>query len=276
MTRGFQVQRPTDAQKGFVLSQVAAHKPLPKIVGVFCNHVLKRFSSLFAAPLKRSARRALSISNILKARIRITMGRQPLSATWGLDRGLPIHRYYLAEFLQESKPAIRGDCLEFQEDSYTTRFGGSAVTKLDILHLDHSKPQVTIVADLTKPNDIPSDSFDCIICTHVLHVVFELDKIVAELYRILKPNGTLLVAVPHISMCGARSHEIWRFTPEGLSAVLGKVFGTQHVMVHAYGNSLTAAGELRGLVAHEFSESELNYDDPRFALEVCARVVKPS
>jgi SAM-dependent methyltransferase len=201
-------------------------------------------------------------------------GVQPLSQIWGLDRGLPIHRYYLAQFLQESVSAIQGHCLEFQEDSYTTRFGGTAVTKLDILHLDHSRPEATIVADLTKANDIPSDHFDCIICTHVFHMVFELDKMVLELYRVLKPSGTLLVSVPHISMCGPRFHEIWRFTPEGLEAVLGRVFKSEHVTVRPYGNSLTAAGEIRGLVSNEFTEKELNYHDPRFAVEVCARAVK--
>ena len=90
----------------------------------------------------------------------------------------------------------------------------------------------------------------------------------------LKPGGTLLVAVPHISMCGPRSHEIWRFTPEGLSTVLGTSFGGENVTVRAYGNSLTAAGELRGLVADEFTENELNHQDPRFAVEVCARATK--
>ena len=204
----------------------------------------------------------------------MTTGLQPLSQLWGLDRGVPIHRYYLAHFLQESASAIRGYCLEFQEDSYTTRFGGRAVTKLDILHLDRSRPNATIVADLTKPNDIPSDHFDCIICTHVFHMVFELDKMVSELYRILKPGGTLLVSVPHISMCEPRFHEFWRFTPEGLEAVLGRAFEAENVTVCPYGNSLTAAGEIRGLVSHEFTESELNHHDPRFAIEVCVRAVK--
>jgi hypothetical protein len=53
------------------------------------------------------------------------------------------------------------------------------------------------------------------------------------------------------------------------------VFGAENVTVCAYGNFLTAAGELRGLVTHEFSEVELNYQDSRFAVEVCARALKP-
>jgi predicted SAM-dependent methyltransferase len=35
-----------------------------------------------------------------------------------------------------------------------------------------------------------------IICTHVLHIIADLDTAIWELYRILKPGGVLLVAVP--------------------------------------------------------------------------------
>jgi SAM-dependent methyltransferase len=213
--------------------------------------------------------------NVAKARVRLTLGVEPLSYVWGSDRGFPIYRYYLEQFLQQFSGDIRGHCLEFQNPAYTPRFGGAAVKKLDILHVDDSNPLATIVADLTKPNNIRSDRFDCIICTHVLHMIFELDKAVSELYRILRPGGVLLVAVPQVSMCDPGFHEIWRFTPEGLAVVLSKVFGEKNVLVRAYGNSLTAAGEIRGLVAPEFSKSTLDYHDPRFAVEVCARACKP-
>jgi SAM-dependent methyltransferase len=257
-----------------VMSSLATANPLSRTAKALSQHGLELLRRVLPGSVKRGARRALNVMDLLKNRAHMTSGVQPLSQVWGLDRGLPIHRYYLGQFIEESISAIRGHCLEFQDDSYTRRYGRTAVTKSDILHLDHSRPRATIIADLTKPNDIPSGLFDCIICTHVLHVVFELDKIVAELHRILNAGGTLLVAVPHISMCGPRSHEIWRFTPEGLSAVLGKAFGADNVTVRSYGNSLTAAGELRGLVAHEFTENELNHHDPRFAVEVCARATK--
>jgi SAM-dependent methyltransferase len=211
-----------------------------------------------------------------KARRRLGRGVQPLSYLWGHDRGLPICRYYLEQFLQEFASDIKGHCLEFQDDTYTTRWGGAAVTKLDIIHIDDSNPRATIVADITKPHEIRDADFDCIICTHVLHVIYEMDKAISELHRILKPGGTLLVAVPHVSMCDEQWHELWRFTPEGLSTGLARVFGADNVTVHAYGNSLTAAGQIRGLASHEFAKTELDTHDARFAVEVCARAVKRS
>jgi SAM-dependent methyltransferase len=206
---------------------------------------------------------------------RLLIGISPLSYYWGVDRGLAIHRYYIQQFLQEFSSDILGHCLEFQEDQYTTNLGKSKVAKLDILHIDDSNPLATIVADLTKPNKISSNSFDCIVSTHILHLIFEVDKAISELYRILKHDGVLLVAVPHISMCDPNHYkEFWRFTSECLYLMLAKEFGDENVQVRAYGNSLTAAGEIRGFIAKEFTKAELDYCDPRFAVEVCARAVK--
>jgi len=239
-----------------------------------------RLPEVLPRPTRRVARQALSLLNAFTARVRLSIGTQPVSYLWGSDRGLAICRYYVDQFLQEFSSDISGHCLEFQTDEYTTRFGGSAVTKLDILHIDDSNPSATIVADLSKPNDIPSNCFDCIICTHVLHHVFELDKAVHELYRILKSGGILLVAVPQVGMCDpgiGRSRgllDLWRFSEKSLYLLLANVFGQENTMVRGYGNSLTAAGQIRGLAAHEFTKGELDFHDWRLSVEVCARGIK--
>jgi hypothetical protein len=210
----------------------------------------------------------------LTGRFQMDIGLKPLSNWWGTDRGLAIHRYYLEQFLREFASAIRGRCLEFQDPQYTPRFGGAADATLDILHIDDSNPRATLVADLTTPNDLPNDHFDCIVCRHVLHVIVEAERALREMFRILKPGGVLLIAVPHISMYGREYGEVWRFTPGGLEILLGRVFGSENLTVRAYGNSLTAAGEIRGVMSSEFLKSELDTHDPRFPVEVCARAVK--
>jgi SAM-dependent methyltransferase len=210
------------------------------------------------------------------ARARLSIGVEPLSYTWGQDRGREIARYYLEElFLTEFREDIRGRCLEFNENRYTSRFGArSKITEIDILNLEDDNPATTIQADLTKPNSIPSDVFDCIICTHVLHVIYEFDQAIADLHRILKPGGVLLIAVPQTSMYVPGLNELWRFTQEGLNLALAKSFQPRNITMRTYGNSLTAAGEIRGLAAHEFTRRELHHHDVRFAVEVCARVMK--
>ena len=208
-----------------------------------------------------------------KVRPRLLVGVQPLSDSWG-GRGAIIHRYYLEEFLRQNASCIRGRCLEFQEDSYTTKFGKDNVQMVDIINREAGGTDSTIIADLTVENSVPSNQFDCIICTYVLHLVYDTEKIVSELHRILKPGGTLLVCVPDITINYPIFSEFWRFTAQGLGALLEKHFGAGKVSVSGYGNSLTAAGELRGLGLSDFSESELAYHDPRYSLAVCGRAVK--
>lgn len=214
--------------------------------------------------------------SLIRARVRSMIGVQPLSLQWGADRGQPIVRYYTETFLREYAADIRGHCLEFQDDVYTSRFGAERVTQLDILHIDHSNPNATIIADLTKPNAIPANSFDCIICTFVLHLITEPAIALSEMARILKPSGVLLLVAPHISMCDPEWHELWRFTDEGLARLVANAFGHADISMRSYGNSLTAAGNLRGLSAYEFTRTELQTHDARFASVVCARVRKSS
>lgn len=225
---------------------------------------------------KQSAKKVLKFPLMLKSRAELlTNGMEPLFNSWG-RRGETIHRTYLEQFLQEYSPDIKGHCLEFQEDSYTSRFGGNQVTKLDILNKETDNPNATIIADLTQPNDIPSNTFDCIICTYTLHIIPDLDYMIGELHRILKPGGVLLVSVPDITINYSQYNELWRFTAKGLHLLLAKSFGDENVTVKTYGNSVTAAGELRGLSAPDFTKAQLNYHDPRYALVVCARGVKKS
>lgn len=232
--------------------------------------LMSTLAKLAERTLPRPLVRLLQMS---RARARLAFGLRSLSAQWG-DRGLPMHREYLELFLRDVASQIRGRCLEFQEDSYTSRFGGTRVTAIDILHRDAGNPNATIVADLTKENAIPGESFDCIICTFVLHLVFEFETMVAELHRILKPDGVLLVAVPHITVAYPEHHELWRFTEEALRLLLAKYFGAADVTVRGYGNSLTAAGWIRGLVGRDFTAAERAYHDPRFAMVFCARARK--
>jgi len=211
------------------------------------------------------------------ARFLLGFGTAPFDGFWAWSRGTPVHRWYLDRFIEEHRADIRGHVLEFSEDRYATRYGGEKVTKLDILDLEATNKVATLVADLTKPNSLPSAAFDCILCTHVLHVVGDYPAMLAEFHRLLAPGGVLLIAVPQVSMVAPKSMgwiEYWRFTPAGLGLALEKTFGTGNVGSRGYGNSLTSAAEIRGLAAEDLTARELAVDDPRFSVEVCARAVK--
>ncbi len=235
----------------------------------------ERLRSVLPSPLKIWARQTVKSFRVTRVRMRFSMGVQPISLVGGWDRGKAINRYYLEQFLQTYSSDISGSCLEFEEDLYTTRFGAEKVAHLDILHKEEGNQKATLVADLTKPNAIPSNIYNCIICTYVLHVIFEVDTFVSELYRLLKPGGVLLVTVPHIARDYPQHHELWRFTPMGLHRLLAQAFSAEQVQVCAYGNSLTAAGFIRGLAAEDFTTAELDHHhDPAFAVGLSARARK--
>jgi SAM-dependent methyltransferase len=208
---------------------------------------------------------------VARGRLLLAGGTQPVSRTFGYERGVPIHRYYVDRFFEAHAHRIHGRCLEFQNSGYVHR---GRPTRIDVLDLSADNPNATIVADLTQPNDIPSDTFDCIVCVHVLHLVYEADVFTRELHRLLAPEGTLLVAVPGTSMIDPNWTEYRRWTPLGIRTLLGQFFQSSNIQVECYGNSLAAAAEMRGLASDEIAPWDLEARDDIFPVEVCGLAVK--
>ena len=89
----------------------------------------------------------------------------PFSKKFGFDRGGPVDRYYIENFLEAESEVFKGQVLEIADNAYTTKYGGDKVTKSEVLHLDEGAAGATYVADLSMANHLPSDHFDCIILT---------------------------------------------------------------------------------------------------------------
>lgn len=66
---------------------------------------------------------------------------------------------------------------------------------LDYVSTDLERSRATVKADIT---DLPlsDDSFDVILCSHVLEHVVDDRKAMRELYRVLRPGGWALLLVP--------------------------------------------------------------------------------
>jgi SAM-dependent methyltransferase len=205
----------------------------------------------------------------------------PLSREFGFDRGLPIDRYYIEGFLERNAEAIRGRVLEVGTAAYTKRFGGARVTSSEVLHVSETKPDVTLIGDLTDDQlAIPDADFDCVILTQVLQFVFDVPAALRTVHRLLRPGGELLVTAAAVSPTSRydaeRWGEHWRFTSGSIGRLLRDALPDCDVRVQAEGNVLSATAFLYGLASEELDRSELEHADPDFEVVVCARVRKPS
>lgn len=231
--------------------------------------------------LRNQQRRGARLLRGLRGRHDIGSLRRttPVSTEWGGERGQIIDRYYIEKFLAEHEADVRGCVLEFADDSYARRFGGTKVSRVDVLDLRADNPCATIVGDLAQGDHIPSNAFDCIICTQVLQYVYDLHAGVRTLHRILKPGGVLLLTAPGIQQLDRESMEVWgeywRFTSLALRRLFEEVFPKDHVTIKAYGNVLAAAAFLYGYSADELHREDLDYHDPAYEVPITLRAAKP-
>jgi SAM-dependent methyltransferase len=202
---------------------------------------------------------------------------RPVSREWGFDRGLPIDRHYIEAFLSRHAADIRGRVLEIGDDAYTRRFGGRHVTGSDVLNVAGGDPATTIVADLSRADHIPSESFDCIILTQTLHLIYDVQAAIGNLRRILKPGGVLLATFPGITRISVRELPgswYWSFTTHSAKRLFGASFPARDLAVESYGNVLVASAFLYGLAASDLEPEELNRRDPEYELLVEVRAVR--
>jgi len=71
-------------------------------------------------------------------------------------------------------------------------------------------------------NAIPDNTFDIVVCTEVLEHTLNPFSAVAEMYRMLKFNGTLLLSTPFDFRIHGPLPDCWRFTEHGLRALLAQ------------------------------------------------------
>lgn len=218
------------------------------------------------------------------ARLGVLHRLVPVRRDFGINRGTPIDRYYIDDFLRrhsgvsEYTPgAIHGHVLEIGEDTYTRRFG-LGVDRVDVLDASPENPRGTIVADLADGSNLPSDTYDCVVCLQTLLVIYDVKAAIRTIHRILKPGGTALVTVPGISqICRPDIDswgDYWRFTTLSARRLFEEVFDSANVTVDCYGNVLTASAFLYGLVTEDMSRRELDLHDPDYQVTIGIKAVK--
>ena len=207
----------------------------------------------------------------------------PISENFGLDRGKPIDRYYIEKFLYQNRQYIKGHILEVAEDLYATRYAqlNETITEdptVETLHYDGIGRKVTMIGDLTKPETLPENRYDCFICTQVYMFIFDLSKAFEGSYHLLKDGGVLLATVAGISQIARDEMEqfgdYWRFTNKSIEMLFKNTKFSQ-VEIVPMGNVMAACAFLQGIALEEIpNRRTFDVTDENYQLIIGIRAVE--
>lgn len=88
----------------------------------------------------------------------------------------------------------------------------------EYVSLDYTQTcaELDLVADMHDLAIIPSASFDCVFSSQVFEHLKRPEVAIAEIARILRPGGSLIVSVPFLAGLHEEPYDFYRYTPYGL------------------------------------------------------------
>jgi len=137
---------------------------------------------------------------------------------------------------------------------------------LDYVSADIERPAM-VQMDITDIH-YPSDSFDVILCCHVLEHVREDRKAISELYRVLRPGGWLLVQVPQLPGVAHTMEDEAVVDPDERFRLYG-----WHTHVRAYGPDLKDRLEAAGFSAQRLLWSDVVTEDEAVRFGVKGQII---
>ena len=202
----------------------------------------------------------------------------PISRVFGLERGQPIDRYYIEKFIAANRDCLHGVALEIAEPRYTQVYR-EQLEKIEILHVSPGTKGATIIGDLARSSELPSEIADCFICTQTYQFIYDVAAAVRGSARLLRPGGTLLATFSGISQVSRydmdRWGEFWRFTDASVRRLMQEAFPPEAIEVVSYGNVLAAKALLDGLSVEDIEQRNwLDVTDADYPVIVGARARK--
>lgn len=207
----------------------------------------------------------------------LSSGPMPISGIYGFDRGTPIDRYYIENFLDRNRNHIQGTCLEVLNNTYTKKYGENKVIKSIVLDIDKDNRNATLISDIRNLIGVEDNSVDCIILTQVLQFIDNTQDAISECYRILKPGGVLLATIPSVSRIDCVSKQdgdFWRFTVASAKYTFEQKFNKENIEINSFGNSRIGMYFLAGLALEDTPRRILDKNDVNFPLITTVKAVK--
>lgn len=136
--------------------------------------------------------------------------------------------------------ALQGEVIDLggsRKSAYTNDFKGNF--KLTVANFEAAEIG-DIALDLEKPFPMNDESYHAALCINVLEHIFNYQTVISETYRILKPDGQAIFAVPFLIQVHPSPHDYWRFTNETLMRLFTEAGFTQ-VAVEPIGTGVCSA-----------------------------------
>lgn len=108
---------------------------------------------------------------------------------------------------------------------------GGAYESLDI---EPRTPGVDYITSATEMRNVPEAAFDTALCFEVLEHVEDPLRTLEAIASRLRPDGVLLLTVPHLSRLHEEPNDYFRYTVHGLRVLLKKA-GFEIVRITPYG-----------------------------------------
>ena len=116
---------------------------------------------------------------------------------------------------------IDGECLDIGcgDQPYRSLIE-SLGAKYESVDIEARSEDVTYISDIHNMEVVPEEGFDCAICLEVLEHVSNPFIAVGEIAKVLRPGGTLILSVPHLSRIHEAPHDYFRYTRYGIQSIL--------------------------------------------------------
>ncbi len=137
---------------------------------------------------------------------------------------------------------IRGEVLDLGSKSSSASYYNflNIAPDAQITCTDMCPTPGLVTLDVEQPFDIPSASFDTVLAFHLFEHVFHFQRAPAEIFRILRPRGRVLVSVPFLQEYHADPGDFIRLTDTGLRR-LWETAGFRCTHIEAIGEGLLTA-----------------------------------
>ena len=156
----------------------------------------------------------------------------PASRAFGSERGKPIDRYYIENFLDDNKQYIRGETLEIAETTYSLKYGEDRISHAYMLHVK-GWGEDAIKGNFETGEGIEVARYDTLIITQTLMFIYDVKSVAENIYKTLKYGGTAFITVAGISQIARNDADRWGsyygFHEDAMHRLFEPLFGKKNV-----------------------------------------------